>query len=42
MCLLRGHTARGDIFMAEEDAQCCWESREYVAKVYAIYRSAPR
>lgn len=34
--------SRGAIFMVEEEAQCSWESRENVAKVYAIYRSAPR
>lgn len=37
-----GTFSRGDIFMVEEEAQCSWESREYVAKVYATYRSAPR
>jgi len=37
-----GTFSRGDIFIVEEDAQCSWESREDVAKVYAIYRSAPR
>ncbi|MFB9123737.1 DUF861 domain-containing protein [Paraburkholderia dipogonis] len=29
---------RGDIFVVEQGAQCSWESREHVAKVYAIYR----
>lgn len=28
----------GDIFMVEQGASCSWESRETVAKVYAIYR----
>lgn len=32
--------ARGDIFLVEQSAQCSWESREHVAKVYAIYRPA--
>jgi uncharacterized cupin superfamily protein len=31
---------RGDIFLVERGAQCSWESREDVAKVYAIYRPA--
>lgn len=35
-----GTFARGDIFMVEQHAQCSWESREDVAKVYAIYRPA--
>lgn len=30
----------GDIFLVEQHAQCSWESREDVAKVYAIYRPA--
>lgn len=30
--------ARGDIFLVEQGARCSWESREQVAKVYAIYR----
>lgn len=30
--------SRGDIFIVEQGAQCSWESREHVAKVYAIYR----
>lgn len=35
----RGGTfAKGDIFLVEQHAQCSWESRENVAKVYAIYR----
>jgi len=35
-----GTFARGDIFLVEQHAQCSWESREQVAKVYAIYRPA--
>lgn len=30
----------GDIFLVEQHAQCSWESREDVAKVFAIYRPA--
>jgi len=30
--------AQGDIFLIEQSASCSWESREHVAKVYAIYR----
>lgn len=30
--------AKGDIFLIEQGAECSWESREQVAKVYAIYR----
>ncbi|WP_244438799.1 cupin domain-containing protein [Paraburkholderia dilworthii] len=37
----RGATfSRGDIFLVEQGAQCSWESREHVAKVYATYRPA--
>ncbi|MFN3986922.1 MAG: cupin domain-containing protein [Rhodocyclaceae bacterium] len=32
--------SRGDIFIVEQGVQCSWESREKVAKVYAIYRPA--
>jgi uncharacterized cupin superfamily protein len=32
--------SRGDIFLVEQGAKCSWESREHVAKVYAIYRTA--
>lgn len=32
--------SRGDIFIVEQGAQSSWESRENVAKVYAIYRPA--
>ncbi|MBT0961608.1 cupin domain-containing protein [Denitromonas iodatirespirans] len=35
-----GTFSRGDIFIVEQGAQCSWESRENVAKVYAIYRPA--
>lgn len=30
--------ARGDIFLVEQGASCSWESRNHVAKVYAIFR----
>jgi uncharacterized cupin superfamily protein len=33
-----GTFSKGDIFLIEQKAQCSWESREHVAKVYAIYR----
>jgi len=29
---------KGDIFLVEQNAECSWESRDHVAKVYAIYR----
>jgi len=29
-----------DIFLLEQGAQCSWESREHVAKGYAIFQSA--
>jgi len=29
---------KGDIFLIEQGAQCSWDSREDVAKIYAIYR----
>ena len=32
--------SRGDIFLVELGAQCSWESREHVEKVYAFYRPA--
>lgn len=35
-----GTFSRGDIFLVEQNAQCSWESRSNVAKVYAIYRPA--
>jgi len=28
----------GDLFLVEQDAQCSWESREDVTKLFAIYR----
>ena len=33
-----GTFSKGDIFLIEQKAQCSWESREHVAKVFAIYR----
>jgi uncharacterized cupin superfamily protein len=37
----RGGTfTKGDIFLVEQQAQCSWESRAHVAKVFAIYRPA--
>lgn len=36
----RGTFTRGDIFIVEQHAQCSWESREHVAKVYAMYQPA--
>lgn len=34
----RSHTfGKGDIFLVEQGASCSWDSREHVAKVYAIY-----
>lgn len=35
-----GTFSKGDIFLVEQGAHCSWESREYVKKVYAIYRPA--
>jgi uncharacterized cupin superfamily protein len=35
-----GTFTKGDIFLVEQNAQCSWESRDDVAKVYAIYRPA--
>jgi uncharacterized cupin superfamily protein len=32
--------SKGDIFLIEQGASCTWDSREFVAKVYAIYRPA--
>ncbi len=35
----RSHTfSKGDIFLVEQGANCSWDSQEYVAKVYVIYR----
>ncbi|MGY6770170.1 cupin domain-containing protein [Komagataeibacter sp. NFXK3] len=31
---------KGDIFFVEQGADCAWDSREYVKKVYAIFRPA--
>lgn len=31
---------RGDVFFVEQGADCAWDSREYVKKVYAIFRPA--
>lgn len=31
---------QGDVFVVERGAECSWESREHVAKVYAIHRPA--
>jgi uncharacterized cupin superfamily protein len=35
-----GTFVRGDIFLVEQGARCSWDSRDHVAKVYAIYRPA--
>ena len=35
-----GTFSKGDIFIVEQHANCSWESREYVAKVYVLYRPA--
>lgn len=35
-----GTFATGDIFLVEHGAECSWESREQVKKVYAIWRPA--
>lgn len=35
-----GTFSKGDIFLVEQGAQCSWDSREQVAKVFAIYRPA--
>lgn len=35
-----GTFSKGDIFLVEQGAQCSWESRDHVAKVYVIYRPA--
>jgi len=35
-----GTFVKGDIFLVEQTAQCSWESRVDVAKVYVIYRPA--
>lgn len=33
-----GTFSKDDIFLVEQGAQCSWDSREVVAKIYAIYR----
>ncbi|MFY8092865.1 MAG: cupin domain-containing protein [Niveispirillum sp.] len=33
-----GTFTKGDIFLVEQAAECSWESREQVAKIYAIHR----
>ena len=33
-----GHFSRGDLFLIEQNAQCSWESRENVTKIFGIYR----
>jgi uncharacterized cupin superfamily protein len=35
-----GTFSKGDIFLVEQTAQCSWDSRDHVAKVYVIYRPA--
>lgn len=35
-----GTFSKGDIFLVEQTAECSWESRVDVAKVYVIYRPA--
>lgn len=30
--------SKGDVFLVEQGANCSWDSREHVAKVYVIYR----
>jgi uncharacterized cupin superfamily protein len=30
--------SKGDIFLVEQRANCTWDSREHVVKVYVIYR----
>lgn len=35
-----GTFTEGDVFLVEQTAQCSWESRDDVAKVYVIYRPA--
>jgi uncharacterized cupin superfamily protein len=35
-----GTFTQGNIFLVEQHAQCSWESRDDVAKVFAIYRPA--
>ncbi|WP_207762384.1 cupin domain-containing protein [Niveispirillum lacus] len=33
-----GTFSKGDIFLVEQAADCSWESRDHVAKIYAIHR----
>ena len=33
-----GTFSEGDIFLLEQGANCSWESREDVAKIFALYR----
>lgn len=33
-----GTFRKGDLFLVEQNAQCSWESREDVTKIFAIYR----
>lgn len=52
MCLLEGEVSfedavgeqgtfvRGDIFLVRQDAECSWDSKVHVHKVYAIWRPA--
>lgn len=35
-----GTFRQGDVFLVERGAECSWESRDHVAKVYAIHRPA--
>ncbi len=35
-----GTFSTGDIFLVEQGAECSWDSRVDVKKVYAIYRPA--
>ena len=35
-----GTFSKGDIFLVEQTANCSWDSRDHVAKVYVIYRPA--
>jgi uncharacterized cupin superfamily protein len=35
-----GTFGQGDLFLVEQHAQCSWESREDVTKIFAIYRPA--
>lgn len=37
---MRASFARGDVFLVRQGAECSWDSRNYVRKVYAIWRPA--